>query len=317
MRARLAWFTALSAWLLATACTDDGGPKQRDMDADPSTSPEPEAGVAPDSEADAQQDASPVAPPALADQTPPTSANGLAFDAAGMLWLADLRGGQVLRFDPATGKLVDRVDQGGTAPDDVAIDEQGRVFWTAWGIGKVGRIDPVTHENVFVAELHVGANSIAFAADGRLFVGLAVAGAGLYEVDPEGTKPARQISDAFGINAFDFAPDGSLWGPTQGGVAKVDVETGDMEIVAEGPYASVRYHEADGAFYALTNGGVPRSPALDRIELNGGSVTRFAEVHPQGVDNFVSPGRPVATISNVMLEYRPGPAPRKRPAKKG
>ena len=96
MRARLAWFTALSSWLLATACTDDGGPKQRDMDADPSTSPEPEAGVAPDSEADAQQDASPVAPPALADQTPPTSANGLAFDAAGMLWLADLRGGQVL-----------------------------------------------------------------------------------------------------------------------------------------------------------------------------------------------------------------------------
>lgn len=39
-------------------------------------------------------------------------------------------------------------------------------------------------------------------------------------------------------------------------------------------------------------------------------------VRPQGVDNFVSPGRPVATISNVMLEYRPGPAPRKRPVEK-
>ena len=34
---------------------------------------------------------------------------------------------------------------------------------------------------------------------------------------------------------------------------------------------------------------------------------------PDGDDNFTSPGRPIATISNVMLEYRPGPAPRKRP----
>ena len=29
-----------------------------------------------------------------------------------------------------------------------------------------------------------------------------------------------------------------------------------------------------------------------------------------------SPGRPIATISNVMLEFRPGPPPKKAPAKK-
>jgi hypothetical protein len=29
------------------------------------------------------------------------------------------------------------------------------------------------------------------------------------------------------------------------------------------------------------------------------------------VDNFAAPGRPIAAISNVMVEYRPGPAPRK------
>ena len=28
-------------------------------------------------------------------------------------------------------------------------------------------------------------------------------------------------------------------------------------------------------------------------------------------DEFEAPGRPIATISNVMLEYRPGPPPRK------
>ncbi len=52
----------------------------------------------------------------------------------------------------------------------------------------------------------------------------------------------------------------------------------------------------------------------EQVSILGEKLT---VVRPQGVDNFVSPGRPVATISNVMLEYRPGPAPRKRPAKKG
>lgn len=34
------------------------------------------------------------------------------------------------------------------------------------------------------------------------------------------------------------------------------------------------------------------------------------------VDNFIAPGRPIAAISNVMVEYRPGPAPRKPAPKK-
>jgi hypothetical protein len=37
---------------------------------------------------------------------------------------------------------------------------------------------------------------------------------------------------------------------------------------------------------------------------------------PGGEDNFVAPGRPIATISNVMLEYRPAPPARKTPVKK-
>ncbi len=43
---------------------------------------------------------------------------------------------------------------------------------------------------------------------------------------------------------------------------------------------------------------------------------KLSVVRPDAVDNFVSAGRPVATISNVMVEFRPGPAPRKAPAKK-
>ena len=43
---------------------------------------------------------------------------------------------------------------------------------------------------------------------------------------------------------------------------------------------------------------------------------KLSVMRPDGVDNFNSAGRPIATISNVMLEYRPGPPPKKAPVKK-
>jgi hypothetical protein len=57
-------------------------------------------------------------------------------------------------------------------------------------------------------------------------------------------------------------------------------------------------------------------------ETVGEQVTILGEkmtvVRPDGTDNFSAAGRPIATISNVMIEYRPGPAPkapRKSPTK--
>jgi hypothetical protein len=284
-RRRLAWLAAVSACMLAAGCSD----KQPAMDSDLSAHGERDAGVNPDPDSGAHQDSGAVAAPALEDQTPPTGANGLAFDAAGMLWLADLLGHQVLRFDPATGKILGRYAQPGAGPDDIAIDERGRVFWTGWFNGQVGRIDPTTHENVIIAELPKGANSIAFSADGRLFVGLVILNSGLYEVDPEGTSDPRLITDALGPNAFDFGPGGFLWGPLQDRIVKIDIETGDVvDTVAMGPYASVRYNEADNSLYALTGGeGDMPSPALDKIDLARGGMTRFSEPNIKSIDNFV------------------------------
>jgi hypothetical protein len=51
----------------------------------------------------------------------------------------------------------------------------------------------------------------------------------------------------------------------------------------------------------------------EQISVLGEKLT---VVRPDGVDNFTSPGRPIATISNVMLEFRPGPPPKKSPTKK-
>jgi len=43
---------------------------------------------------------------------------------------------------------------------------------------------------------------------------------------------------------------------------------------------------------------------------------KLTVVRPGGEDHFTSPGRPIATISNVMLEFRPGPPPKKAPPRK-
>jgi hypothetical protein len=42
---------------------------------------------------------------------------------------------------------------------------------------------------------------------------------------------------------------------------------------------------------------------------------KLSVLRPDGTDTFVSDGRPIATISNVMVEFRPGPPPRKSTAK--
>ncbi len=51
----------------------------------------------------------------------------------------------------------------------------------------------------------------------------------------------------------------------------------------------------------------------DQVSVLG---EKLSVVRPDGTDNFTAPGRPIATISNVMLEFTPGPAPKKTPIKK-
>lgn len=47
----------------------------------------------------------------------------------------------------------------------------------------------------------------------------------------------------------------------------------------------------------------------DRVSILGENLK---VKRPDGDDNFVAPGRPIATVSNVMIEYRPAPATSKK-----
>ncbi len=52
---------------------------------------------------------------------------------------------------------------------------------------------------------------------------------------------------------------------------------------------------------------------VDRVSVLG---EKLSVVRPDGTDHFTAIGRPIATISNVMVEFTPGPAPTKAPVKK-
>ena len=62
-------------------------------------------------------------------------------------------------------------------------------------------------------------------------------GDALYEIDVEGVKPPRMITEKMGgLNGFEFGPDDKLYGPLwfKGQVAKVDVDKAELTVVADG-----------------------------------------------------------------------------------
>ena len=166
---------------------------------------------------------------------------GIIFDADDRLHAASLFSREVVVLDRNDGTVLDRFgpERGVEGPDDVFVSQDGSIFWTAIVTGDVGRLLP-TGETKIVANLGPGVNPITMSEDGRLFVGLCFFGTGLFEVDPEGIQPPRSVTNALNdgctINAMQFGPDGRLYGPRvfNESVVAIDVDTGDVEVIAQG-----------------------------------------------------------------------------------
>jgi hypothetical protein len=58
---------------------------------------------------------------------------------------------------------------------------------------------------------------------------------------------------------------------------------------------------------------VTEDDAKDGVSILG---EKLSVVRVDGSDSFTAPGRPIAVISNVMLEYRPAPAAKRAPARR-
>lgn len=210
--------------------------------------------------------------------------HGLVFDADGRLLAGSVVGASIHEVDPETGAVsLFRGPPEGMA-DDIAVGPDGSLAWTGFLTGEV-RVQRPGAEPVVVARNHPGANSIDFTEDGRLFFTRVFLGDALFEADPDGREPARQLmADLGGLNGFDFGSDGRLYGPLwfRGAIARIDVDAETLEVVATGfdTPAAVNF-DSKGNLYAVDTA---RGEVL-RVDLENGEHDLIAKVEP-AIDNL-------------------------------
>ena len=230
--------------------------------------------------------------------------NGINFGPDDNLYIASFYGQEVVSMNKQTGEIITSygVDKNVLGPDDLIFHPDGESFYyTDILTGFVGRM---TLDGTLLGyqEVGPGVNPVTFSDDGRLFVALDFQGDGLYELDPNLVEPPRAIvpyvPDTFPLgflNAFDFGPDGRLYGPSFlfGFVISVDVgEPGDpptsdpygdgtAQVVADGfTYPVAAKFGPDGLLTLLDQTG-----EVFKINVETGETTLFATLQP-GLDNL-------------------------------
>ncbi len=165
-----------------------------------------------------------------------TGLNGLAFDSQDTLYGGTVAGLATFRINKETGETMMFLPPPTGGADDLIFEPGGRVIWNAFFLGKVFA-KGADGKTVTLADNMPGANSIAASKDGRVFVSQVFLGDALWEMDLSGQQKNRKIAEKLGgLNAFRVGADGYIYGPLwfKGQVAKVDVNSGKVEIVADG-----------------------------------------------------------------------------------
>lgn len=242
--------------------------------------------------------------------------NGINFGPDGNLYIASFAGEEIVVMNKQNGKILDRFgpSMGVKGADDLVFGPDGSLYWTDILFGEVGRMTPegvVTKQ--FVAP---GVNPITFSDDGRLFVGLDFIDDGLFELDPNLVNPPRAIVQSTEdilyplgfLNAFDFGPDGFLYGPifTAGLIVKVDVgEEGDsptsdpygdgtVQVIASGLIDAVAVKfDSNGVLHAIDQSG-----QVFQVNIETGEKTLIAQLEP-GLDNLAFDASGALYISNA------------------
>ena len=252
-------------------------------------------------------------------QTGPIGANGVGFDGTD-LWLCDLFGGQLLRIDPGSGRILERIgpDRGIARPDDIVFAPDGSLIYTSPPTGVVGRITrsgPNAGQVSVLAQMETGVNPIALTPDGSaVIVGYGSGEVGrLDRIDlatGQVTVVAAGLPD---LNGFAFGPDGAIWAPVggpltaltgEGYVIRIDPATGvtgalPLTFPSEPGKRGLSFPVSvkwtpDGRMLALQGIG---TAALYQVDPDTGVSTRFSTLGSDFGDNQVTlpDGRTVVT----------------------
>lgn len=224
--------------------------------------------------------------------------HGLGIDKSGRLFAGSVAGAALYEVDrkDGTAKVAISTTDGGMA-DDIAFAPDGTMAWTAFLTGDLYARKGDGPIRKLASGLP-GINSLAFRKDGRLYATQVFLGDALYEIDVEGTKPPRMIMEKMGgLNGFEFGPDDRLYGPLwfKGQVVKVDVDKGDLAVVAEGfkVPAAVNFDSKGNLWVVDTALG-----QLVKVDPKTGTKKVAAQLKP-ALDNLAIDGNDRIFVSNM------------------
>ena len=231
----------------------------------------------------------------LASGAPLHGHNGLIFGPDQNLYLASVGGNEIIKMDPHSGRILDRIgpEHGVSSPDDLTFGPDGSLYWTAIFAGDVGKLAPDGTHSTLV-NLGLGVNPITFSPDNRwLYVARDFLGKGLYRIDPDDGSSTVLLPDIENLNAFDFGPDGRLYGPIYGmEVVVIDVNATppSVETVLEDIVCSAVKFDSRGRM--LTNNG----GEVIRYDIRTGKKEVLANL-PFLVDNIATDLRDQVYVS--------------------
>lgn len=225
--------------------------------------------------------------------------HGLAVDGKGHLLASNLLGQSVQSVDLSKGTVSTVVGPPLGGADDLTLGPDGSIYWTGFFTGKLMRRTPDGRTRVIATDLP-GLNSLAFRRDGRLYITQLGRADALWEADPSGKKPPRRILADLGfLNGFEFGTDDKLYGPLlrKGQIVRVDVDTGSIEVVAEG-FAMPTAVNFDARHEHLYVVDAVRGE-LVRVRLPSGEKEVVAKL-PTGLDNLAVGPDDLVYVSNMV-----------------
>jgi len=223
--------------------------------------------------------------------------HGLTFDSQDNLYAGSVVGQAIYYVNTNTGDVMEFIGPPKGMADDLEFGPDGRVYYTSFVEGKL-RCKGADGKVTVLAEGLPGINSLAFNNEGRLFATQVFWGDALYEIDLSGQKKTRKIAEKLGgLNGFDFGPDNMLYGPLwfKGVIGKVDVETGNVEVVAKGfKIPAAANFDSKGNLYVVDTA----MGEVVEVDIKTGQKKVIAKVDPS-IDNLAIDSKDRIFITNM------------------
>ncbi len=202
------------------------------------------------------------------------------FSPSGDFYAMEAFRGEMYRMDPNTGEVLEVITEAMGSTADFVFSSDGTMYWINAFVGEVYKREP-GEAPVLLAALGSAIDGLAMNGEERLFTASFSATQMTWEIDTEGINPPVVVAELGGYDAFDFGPDGFLYGPDfQGGtgnIFKVDISTGTWEIFAGGFVnpTSIRF-SPDEELHVLDSGAAQ----VVKVDLISAEKTLVAEIAP-------------------------------------